>query len=207
MSRFGELLFTPSVKAVQERLGSRAAYARTAGASPALFGPDEREFIAARDSLYIASVGEGGWPYVQHRGGPTGFVHVLDDRTLAFADYRGNRQYISVGNLAADDRVAVIFMDYPHRARLKVLAHASVVGTEEDPELLRRVAAASGSARVERAFVLRVEAFDWNCPQHITPRFTEEELRETLAPVGERLEALERENRELRALLAEARHA
>jgi predicted pyridoxine 5'-phosphate oxidase superfamily flavin-nucleotide-binding protein len=202
MSWFGDLLFTPSVTAVQQRMGSRAAYARSAGDGPVALGLDEREFIGARDSFYLASVGEGGWPYVQHRGGPPGFVHVLDDRALGFADYRGNGQYISVGNLAADDRVALLFMDYPNRARLKVLARASIISGDQDAELVRRVGAGSGSARVERVFVLRVDAFDWNCPQHITPRFTEHELREALTPLRERLEALERENEALRGQLA-----
>jgi predicted pyridoxine 5'-phosphate oxidase superfamily flavin-nucleotide-binding protein len=135
---------------------------------------------------------------VQHRGGLPGFIKVLDPHTLAFADLRGNRQYISVGNTGRDDRVALIFVDYPNRARLKVLAHARIVTRADDPALFARVA---GDAPAERVFVLGVEGFDWNCPQHITPRFTEQELERVLAPVRARLAALEAENRELRKRL------
>jgi hypothetical protein len=162
-------------------MGSRSVYARIEGGGEVAdaLGEDEVSFLAARDSFYMASVGETGWPYIQHRGGPPGFVRVLDEHTLGFADYRGNRQYVSVGNLAGDDRVALIFVDYPARARLKVLAHASIVTCQTDPELFTHIAR---DAKAERAFVLRVEGFDWNCPQHITPRFTEEEVREMSRP-------------------------
>lgn len=204
MSRFARIAFTPQVRAVQERMGSRSAYARVEAAADAAevaLGEEESAFLAARDSFYLASVSETGWPYVQHRGGPKGFVCVVDPRTLAFADYRGNRQYVSVGNVAEDDRVALLFVDYPRRARLKVLARAEIVEAAARPDVvaaLTDLAPAPARARVERAFVLHVEAFDWNCPQHITPRYTEEELR----PV---LEELELENRRLRAELAAAR--
>ena len=202
MGRFSEVAFTPGVKAVQTAMGSRRAYARLEGSGhePDALGDDEALFLGERDSFYMASVGESGWPYVQHRGGARGFVKVLDPHTLAFADLRGNRQYISVGNAGHDDRVALIFVDYPSRARLKVLAHARIVTRADDPALFERVA---GGAPAERVFVLRVEGLDWNCPQHITPRFTEEELEEMLAPVRARLEALEEENRELRRRLGE----
>jgi predicted pyridoxine 5'-phosphate oxidase superfamily flavin-nucleotide-binding protein len=200
MRAFSRIAFTPNVKAAQERLGSRGAYARLErGAdAPDTLGDDEVAFLAERDSFYMASVGESGWPYIQHRGGPKGFVRVLDERTLAFADRRGNRQYVSVGNVAGDERVALIFMDYPHRARLKLLARAKLVTRAEDPETFERVA---GDAPAERVFLLYVQALDWNCPQHITPSFTEDEVRETARPLLEKLEALERENRELRARL------
>ncbi len=205
MGRFSELAFTPGVKAVQSAMGSRRAYARLdgQGRTPDALGEDEAAFLAERDSFYMASVGETGWPYVQHRGGPKGFVKVLDPHTLAFADLRGNRQYISVGNAGHDDRVALIFVDYPHRARLKVLAHARLVSRQEDPELFARVVGDGdgAGAQAERVFVLRVEGFDWNCPQHITPRFTEKELDEVLEPVKARLAALAAENRELRRKL------
>lgn len=171
--RFAALAFTESVREVQETLGSRAAYAaldKGEDTNHVLTG-GEAAFIAARDSFYMASVSETGWPYVQHRGGPAGFVRVLDERTIGFADFRGNRQYVSVGNLRKDDRVALIFMDYPNRARLKVLGRVRLVGDGE-PELLARLEADDYRAQVERGFVIRVEAFDWNCPQHITPRFT-----------------------------------
>ncbi len=198
--RFSDLMFTPQVKAVQERMGSRAGYARIAEPDyPARdrFGPDERAFIAARDSLYMATVTETGWPYVQHRGGPAGFLKVLDDRTLGFADYRGNRQYVSVGNLATDDRVSIFLMDYPNRRRLKILGHARLT---EDPALLASLSEGGAGAKVERGMVIALEGFDWNCPQHITPRFTQAEL----APLLDRLAAVEAERDALAARLAAA---
>ncbi len=197
MGKFAQIAFTPRVKAEQERMGSRRAYARIdAGDGPDALGEDEEAFLRARDSFYLASVGETGWPYIQHRGGSKGFVKVLDAHTLAFADYRGNKQYISLGNVGGDDRVALIFVDYPNRARLKVLAHARWVTHETEPETFARIAA---DTVAERAFVLDVEAFDWNCPQHITPRYTEEEVREMTRPLTKRLETLEQENAALRA--------
>src|SRR4051812_9005680 len=191
MSRFHTITFTPEVRAAQERMGSRKSYARVPSTeAPDLLGPDEIAFLAERDSFYMASVGEGGWPYVQHRGGPRGFVNVLDEHTLAFADYRGNRQYISLGNVTRDDRVAMIFMDYPNRARLKVLAHVTVAMPDQYPTVVLEP-----GAKIERVFVMRVEGFDWNCPQHITPRYTEEEIAELLGP---RIEALQAELERLR---------
>jgi predicted pyridoxine 5'-phosphate oxidase superfamily flavin-nucleotide-binding protein len=205
MGRFGSIAFTPRVKAEQQRMGSRRAYASADGVeTPDALGEDEQAFLAARDSFYMASVGETGWPYIQHRGGPKGFVKVLGPHTIGFADYRGNKQYISLGNVAGDDRVALIFVDYPNRARLKVLARASVLTAGSAPDVFAALteAADQGAARVERAFVLRVEGFDWNCPQHITPRYTEDEVREGVAPLLARLEAAEAENQRLRASLA-----
>ena len=185
-------------------MGSRSAYAglERDDHEPDSLGEDEIAFLAERDSFYMASIGESGWPYIQHRGGRKGFVRVLDEHTLAFADLRGNRQYISVGNVAGDDRVALIFVDYPNRARMKVLAHAKTVTRSEDPETFARVA---GDARAERVFVLRVVGFDWNCPKQITPRFTEDEVRTMTQPLVEKLEALERENQELKARVAALR--
>jgi hypothetical protein len=196
--RFWNLAFSPAVKAVQRRERSREVYAKieAGGDEPDPLGEDEIAFIGERDSFYLASVGASGWPYIQHRGGPKGFVRVLDAHTLAFADLRGNRQYISVGNVAGDDRVAMIFVDYPNRARLKVLGRARVVTGESDPSLFARVAAGT---RAERVFVLAVEGLDWNCPQHITPRFTEAEIDALNRPLLEKIEALERENAALRA--------
>jgi predicted pyridoxine 5'-phosphate oxidase superfamily flavin-nucleotide-binding protein len=208
MGRFGSIAFTPRVKAEQQRMGSRRAYASADGVeTPDALGEDEQAFLAARDSFYMASVGETGWPYIQHRGGPKGFVKVLGPHTIGFADYRGNKQYISLGNVAGDDRVALIFVDYPNRARLKVLARASVVTAASAPEAFAALAAAGAreGARIERAFLLRVEGFDWNCPQHITPRFTEDEVREATLPLLAKLAAAEAENRELRASLAQLR--
>ncbi|MFO0760772.1 MAG: pyridoxamine 5'-phosphate oxidase family protein [Byssovorax sp.] len=202
MNNFAKIAFSPEVKAAQERMGSRRAYARLdrGGGAPDALGAEERRFLAERDSFYLASVGSSGWPYIQHRGGPKGFVHVLDERTIAFADLRGNRQYISVGNVTTNDRVALIFVDYPNRARLKVLARAELVTREDAPALFARLGA---GADAERAFVLRVEGLDWNCPQHITPRFTAEEIDATIAPLVEENARLKQENAELRALLEE----
>jgi predicted pyridoxine 5'-phosphate oxidase superfamily flavin-nucleotide-binding protein len=150
----------------------------------------------------MATVSETGWPYVQHRGGPPGFLHVIDDKTLAFADYRGNRQYISLGNLNADDRVALIMVDYPNRRRMKILAHAEVKDLAADPALAELLIDPSYKAKPERAYLLHLDAFDWNCPQHITPRYTQAELEPALAPLRQQLEKLQAENAELRAKLA-----
>lgn len=199
--RFAELAFTPNVKALQETAGSRAHYARLDG-GPAFndeLGDEERAFLEARDSFYVATVGETGWPYVQHRGGPPGFLRVLDAKTIAFADFRGNRQYVSVGNLANDARVALIAVDYPHRQRLKLLGHARTVTAADDAALIERVKIPGYRAAVERAIVISVAAFDWNCPQHITPRFTEAEIAAAMQPLRARIETLEAENRRLRA--------
>jgi predicted pyridoxine 5'-phosphate oxidase superfamily flavin-nucleotide-binding protein len=202
MGRFASIAFTPRVKAEQERMGSRRGYSRSDGVeAPDALGEDEEAFLAERDSFYMASLGETGWPYIQHRGGPKGFVRVMDPHTVGFADYRGNKQYISLGNVGGDDRVALIFVDYPNRARLKVLARASVITAASAPEVFAALAAGASqdAARIERAFVLRVEGFDWNCPQHITPRFTEDEVRESVAPLVAKLEEAEADNRKLRA--------
>jgi hypothetical protein len=177
---FANTLFTEPVKELQARNGSRESYERLArsGAAEQSLGPDELEFISARDSFYIATVTPDGWPYVQHRGGPAGFLAVLDEQTLSFADYAGNKQYISTGNLTVNDRVALFLMDYPHQARLKIIGHARFVDrTSLDyPALAGRLPVEPG-ARVDRIFVIQVVGFDWNCSQHITPRYSAEELR------------------------------
>jgi hypothetical protein len=206
MSRFAELAFTPLVKEQQERHGSRRQYARMAAMGEAgdRLTEFEREFIAGRDGFYMASTGETGWPYIQYRGGEKGFLRVLDDRTLGFADLRGNKQYISVGNLGHDDRVALFFMDYAHQMRLKILGRATVhEGDAEAAELLAKLRVPGEKTPAERAMVIHVEGFDWNCPQHITPRYTQEELMATLEPVRTRMEALEAENARLRTLVGE----
>ena len=197
---FGSLVFTPLVKALQEKYGSRRQYARmeAGGSSPDRLGPDESEFIAERDSFYMATVGATGWPYVQHRGGPKGFLKVIDDRTIAFADFRGNKLYVSTGNLATDNRVALIMVDYPGQTRLKILGRTEVFDGEAGREWMARLREPGSKDVIERVYVIRVEAFDWNCPQHITPRFTEEQIREALAPFERRQEELERENEKLR---------
>ena len=155
-------------------------------------------FIGDRDSFYWATTGSTGWPYVQHRGGPKGFLKVIDDRTLALGDYRGNKQYISTGNLLSDNRVAMIMVDYPRQARLKLLGRIDVLEGPPADEWMARVRVPGLKAVIERVFVIHVEAFDWNCPQHITPRYTAEEIQEVVRPLEERLQSLERENAALR---------
>jgi uncharacterized protein len=198
---FLDIAATPSVRAGQAAMGSEHLWQNFKGHREFdAFTPDEVTFIARRDSFYMATVSQTGWPYVQHRGGPAGFLKVEDTKTLAFADYRGNRQYISIGNLAADDRVALILMDYPAKARLKIYAHVEAVALSADPALTERVAVPGYKTKPERILLLHLAAFDWNCPQHITPRFTEREIAEAMRPLHERLAALEAENTALRAL-------
>ena len=194
--KFAEIAFTESVREVQQELGSRKGYlSMTAGEDHNhLLSERERDFISARDSFYMASVSETGWPYVQHRGGPAGFMKVIDERTIGFVDFRGNRQYVSVGNLRKDDRVALFFMDYPNRQRLKLLGRVRLVAPEESG-VLAELEVGDYRGRVERGFVIDVEAFDWNCPQHITPRYTQPEVDELITPLLE-------ENRRLKADLA-----
>tara|TARA_Y100001001_G_C7979423_1_gene298829 strand:+ start:244 stop:813 length:570 start_codon:yes stop_codon:yes gene_type:complete len=175
--KFAEIAFTRTVKQVQEEMGSRSGYASIET------GPDrnnvlrdrERGFIEARDSFYIASVGETGWPYIQHRGGPAGFLKVIDQSTIGFADYSGNRQYITTGNVLTNDRVSLFLMDYPNRKRLKLLGRMTLVGPEQ-PGILEQLSDSDYKALVERGVIIRVEAFDWNCPQHITQRYTQSEV-------------------------------
>jgi len=196
---FVEIAFTDSVKAAQNRYGTRETNRRFEFDEEPHDHLTEYEiaFLAERDSFYMASVGENGWPYVQHRGGPKGFLKVLDEQTVAFADFKGNKQYISVGNLNADSRVSLFVMDYPNRRRLKIWARARVVHADEDPELVARLELPGYRARVERGIVMTVAAIDWNCGQHITPRFTKDEVERLIAPLIE-------ENRILQAQLAEA---
>jgi predicted pyridoxine 5'-phosphate oxidase superfamily flavin-nucleotide-binding protein len=198
-----DLATTPSVRDAQQANGSGEYWAnfrgsRTSGRLTAA----ESGFIAARDSFYLATVGENGWPYVQHRGGPPGFLHVLDARTLAFADFRGNRQYISTGNLAADDRAALILVDYAARRRLKLFVHMQAQPLATVPALAAALAQAQYKAVPERAFVLDLVAFDWNCPQHITRRFSESEVAAAAGELHARVRALEAENAALRTQVA-----
>ena len=191
--KFSEITFTPSVKAAQRRYGSRIANERFDHADNPGDTLSQREIahIEARDSFYQATVGENGWPYVQFRGGPTGFLKVLDERTLGYADFRGNVQYISAGNIKANDRVALILMDYPKRRRLKIWARARIVHFDEEPDLLARLEEPGYRARVERAVIFSIEAVDWNCPQHITPRFAEREIDDLVTPLRNRIAELE----------------
>jgi len=201
--RFAELAFTPLVKEKQREHGSRHLYERVEQSPDAgdSLGESERDFIAARDGFYMASTSETGWPYIQYRGGEPGFLRVLDERTLGFADLRGNKQYISLGNVEHDDRVALFLMDYPRQARLKILARARFhEGDAEAARLVAQLRVAGEKTPAERAVILHVEAFDWNCPQHIVPRYTQAELAEMLKPMRERMAALEAENEALRKL-------
>jgi ferredoxin-NADP reductase/predicted pyridoxine 5'-phosphate oxidase superfamily flavin-nucleotide-binding protein len=197
---FTEITFTSSVKAAQARYGSLTANQSFEQAEDPrnLLTDREAEFIAGRDNFYQASVSETGWPYVQFRGGPKGFLKVLDERTIGYADFRGNVQYISTGNINADGRVSLILMDYPNRRRLKIWTRARIVHENEDPDLLARLEIPTYRARVERAVIMTVEAYDWNCPQHITPRFTEEEIKGYVAPLRQRIQDLATENESLK---------
>ncbi len=196
---FLDIATTPSVKAAQLANASADYWSGFQGNRAFdRFTEAEAAFIQSRDSFYMATVSETGWPYVQHRGGPPGFLHVVDDRTMALADFRGNRQYISVGNLAANDRAALILMDYPGRRRLKMFGHVEARSLADHPELAERLVTPGYKAKPERALFFHLEAFDWNCQQHITPRFTEPELADALALVRQRIQELEAENRALR---------
>ncbi len=182
MDSYGDHLFTDAVQALQDKAGMRDRYAavyktRLRGG----LGPDETAFLSARTSFYIASVGANGWPYVQHRGGPTGFIKVLDAETIGYADYPGNKQFITTGNLQTDDRVSLFFMDYPQRARLKMIGHATTVDAADDPDLLAQLAQ-DGQAEPERLTTIRLTAMDWNCPKFITPRYTQDEVTQMVAP-------------------------
>ena len=175
-----QTMFTDSVRQAQERNGSGhlARQMEAQDMEDQRLGPAEQAFISQCDSFYMSTVSSSGWPYVQHRGGPVGFLRPLDESTLAFADFRGNRQYISVGHLGADDRVALFLMDYAERRRLKILAHAASYDAMEHPAWVAKVEDPTYRARIERVIVLKVVAFDWNCPQHITQRFTAAQWRQ-----------------------------
>ena len=189
---FHQLLFTPNVQSAQERAYGRIQVPPTES-SPDRLGPDETAFIARRDSFYLASISESGWPYVQHRGGAAGFLRVLDDHTLAFADLRGNRQLVSAGNLQSEERVALFLMDYPQRERLKILGRARVVALEDDSTLAAKLLANPATAKIaERFFIIDVVAFDWNCPKYITPRYTVAEIEAATQPLRDRIAQLEK---------------
>ncbi|MBP2234342.1 putative pyridoxine 5'-phosphate oxidase superfamily flavin-nucleotide-binding protein [Sinorhizobium kostiense] len=198
---FLEVAVTPSVRAAQENMGVDQIWLGADNRPSDTLTEDEIAFIASRDSFYMASVSETGWPYVQHRGGRAGFLKVVDQRTLAFADYRGNRQYISAGNFAANDRACLFLMDYVRRARLKIYAYVERLALDADQELTELVSDPTYKGRAERIFRLRLEAFDWNCPQHIIPRYTEQQVEQAVAPLREQLQRLETENATLRARL------
>ncbi len=200
---FSELTFTPSVRAHQQRMGSADTYSKFIQTGPRQgheIGPAEREFIVARDGFYQSTVSETGWPYVQYRGGPAGFLKVLDAKTLGYADFTGNKQYISRGNLDGNDKVALILMDYANKRRLKILGRMTF---SEGAEAAAHLYPEGAEAQAERAAIIHIEALDWNCPRHITPRYTEAALRPHLNELGKQLAQLQLENEQLKAELAE----
>ena len=188
--KYMQLVLTPAVQQAQDKyFGRHQAIASAPEIDP--LTDSEAYFIVSRDSFYMATVSETGWPYLQHRGGPPGFVKVLGPNLIGFADLKGNRQLVSTGNLEVTDRVAIFMMDYPHRTRLKLLGHARVLDAREHPELVDQLAPESLRGRVERLFLIQVISYDWNCPQYITPRFTAAEVEKYAAPLKARIAELE----------------
>ena len=196
---YASIGFSTAARELQERFGSRQSYARMEKNSY-VDGLTENEvtFIAGRDSFYMASIGENGFPYIQHRGGPKGFLKVLDNKRLGFIDFKGNMQYITVGNLATNNKVALIIVDYPTRTRLKIYATAEIVQLVNHPELYNALNLEGYNFRPERMILLQIEAYDWNCPQHIVPRYTIEEIEKALAPQREYIAKLEAEIKALK---------
>ena len=205
---FASLAFTDPVKAIQEKMGVRAAYARLEQ-SVYVDGLTENEesYISTRDTFYMASIGENQFPYIQHRGGPKGFLKVLDKHTLGFIDFRGNSQYITVGNLATHNQVAMILMDYPSRTRLKILARAEIVELQDRPDLFKSLDTPEYKSKPERIILFHVEAYDWNCQQHITPRYTLEEIQDAVAPQTEYIIKLQDELNALKSQIGTQRLA
>lgn len=200
---YSQLAFTDIVKQFQEQLGSRTAYDRVEKTSYVDgLTEAEKEFIKDRDSFYMASSGDNGYPYVQHRGGPKGFIKVIDDKTLGIVDFSGNRQYISVGNLTKNPNVSLILVSYPHRARLKIYAKAEIIELQEDEALYHLLEPEDYKFRPERMMVFRIQAYDWNCPQHITPRYTLEEIEQVFDQQKEHIGKLEQEIKRLKKELS-----
>lgn len=199
---FAQIAFTDAVKKLQENNGSRASYERMEKFNVS-DGLTEREisFIDNRDSFYLASIGTNGFPYIQHRGGPKGFLKVLDSKRLGFIDFTGNKQYISVGNMATNNKVSLIMIDYPAKARLKFFAKAEIVELKDNPELYDMLDLKNYKFRPERMMIFHIEAYDWNCPQHITPRYTVEEIKEAFLPQEKYLKSLEQEIKDLKSKL------
>lgn len=195
--KFTQIAFTPAVKAAQEQRGSRSIYARFEESGPAndTITPEIAAFIAERDSFYLGTVSSNGYPYIQFRGGKPGFLKVLDEQTLGFADFKGNVQYVSVGNISENDKAFIFLMDYRHRQRLKIWGRAVVV--EDDPALIEKLKDPNYDAVVERAILFRIEAWNWNCPQHIPIRYSEQEVAEKTASLQARIDDLEQRLREL----------
>jgi predicted pyridoxine 5'-phosphate oxidase superfamily flavin-nucleotide-binding protein len=207
MSRaFADLTFTPAVLAIQKQQGSAAGYANflepEADAGNEI-GPAEAEFIATMDGFFQATVSENEWPYVQFRGGPKGFLKVIDEKTIAYADFRGNRQYLSVGNLTENDRISLILIDYPNRRRLKIWGRAKLVQISDNAEFVKKLQTPGYRGLPERAVTITIEAMDWNCPQHIPQRMTREEFEPYLEPMRAELEQLRAENEKLKSMNAD----
>jgi len=195
---FTKLAFTESVKDVQKFYGTRRSYERIEQSGDKfVLTPNEISFIELRDSFYIGSVGETGWPYVQFRGGPTGFLKVIDSTTIAYVDFRGNGQYISTGNIKHNNKVSLFLMDYPSKQRLKIWAESTIIGANDDPQLLEELRMEGYKAKLERIVVLKIQAYDWNCPQHIVPRYTQEQFDALMAPIV-------KENQQLNQALGES---
>jgi predicted pyridoxine 5'-phosphate oxidase superfamily flavin-nucleotide-binding protein len=193
--RYLEIATTDAVKQLQERWGSRTTYGRLESGPDRhhQLGPEEIAFIETQDSFFLASINEAGWPYVQHRGGPLGFLKILGENQLGFTDFKGNRQYLSFGNLLRNPKVSLFLIDYPARTRLKIFGHATLVEGDALPRELREPSASESSAKVERGIVIQVEAFDWNCPKYIVPRYTLDQVRGVVEPLVKRINDLEAE--------------
>ena len=202
MARYDEMMFTAAVEARQDGIASKGKFAsRYAQIERQKIGPDEITFLLNQSTIYLATVGETGWPYIQHRGGAVGFIKLIDETTIRFADYPGNRQLISVGNLDGDDRVSVFAMDYARKVRLKIQGHAKVLAAKDHPELTLKLMD-EGAKVPDRLMTIHITAHDWNCPKYITQRFDTAEMTQMVGPELSRLEArvakLEAENERLR---------
>lgn len=200
---YSQLAFTDAIKKIQEEVGSRSTYDRMEKMS-VVDGLTDNEinFIGDRDSFYMASFGENEYPYIQHRGGPAGFIKVIDNKTIGIVDFVGNRQYISTGNISKNENVALILLSYPERARLKIYAHAKIVDLNENEELYNLLKPTDYKFKPERMMIFEIQAYDWNCPQHITPRYTTEEIEEALLPQREYIKNLENKIKELESKLS-----
>lgn len=200
---YSQLAFTDAIKKIQEEVGSRSTYDRMEKMS-VVDGLTDNEinFIGDRDSFYMASFGENEYPYIQHRGGPAGFIKVIDNKTIGIVDFVGNRQYISTGNISKNENVALILLSYPQRARLKIYAHAKIVDLNENEELYNLLKPTDYKFKPERMMIFEIQAYDWNCPQHITPRYTAEEIEEALLPQREYIKNLENKIKELESKLS-----
>lgn len=201
---FASIAFTDAVKTIQEKNGSRASYARMEQHTYVDgLTANEIDFISQRDSFYLATIGDNGYPYIQHRGGPKGFVKVLDSKRIGFIDFKGNMQYVSVGNIATNNNVSIIMVDYPARARLKIYAKAAIVELEDHSDLYELLDLNDYKFKPERMMVLHIEAYDWNCPQHITPRYTVEDIEEAFSSQREHIAKLQAELTTLKQKLKE----